>query len=557
MRTLLASLLLAGLAAAQNLTAKVNDPLSHGMLGDGKLSLDEAVRLANDNTFRALFSPQEANQLSGFGLLLSTIELDATVTPVITYERDLTPIVTVAHSHQDLALVGVNGRPVLDGQGTVACLPCRTNHLQARNVDLRNGQVGLDYDSTGHYHAGVSCELFDSVVSGQSQAGIRVRAPITAIGLQVPTRLRNVLVSGVPVGLDIADSAQFGAIVLEAEHVNFAGCATAVLANVNSQSSTSTYEFFRCSATGGDYGIVVQRAASPANNGQFFLRVVHGSWSVNRTAFDVMSTPNADTVFHHHNLVVRAGAQAGDHALLTRPKDARFDLHGTENRLTGAITIQGNLNSRRLYFHNNRCDGGPFTLDWNGVPPERNVHWNTFTGMPVTIAAASRTPVTFEQCEFDNSPVNGASAFATATLLGCWRNGAIGGNVIETVPAPSPWLGRASVAPGDPQVGAFVDWTVDLRPDTAAVWMLNVSEARPLTTNDPYRFYLMGFRAAQPPALFVPGIYRNQDNLRVPIPNDGSLRGWEFYAQPVMFPTMGQGWVFPITLPAGGRFLIR
>ena len=55
----------------------------------------------------------------------------------------------------------------------------------------------------------------------------------------------------------------------------------------------------------------------------------------------------------------------------------------------------------------------------------------------------------------------------------------------------------------------------------------------------------------------IPGPFALRDNLRVPIPMDASLVGMEFFAQPVAMPIVLQPWQSPLTLPAGGRFVVQ
>jgi hypothetical protein len=559
MRPILTILLLAAAVSAQTLTAKINDSKSHGLLGDNYLSLDEAVRLANDDTFRNQLSAAERAQLIGLGSLLGRIEIDAATVPVITYERDLTPIVTVMHSHQDLDVVGIAGpagAPVLDAGATAAVFPVRTNHAHVLGLVLKGGKAGLDYDTTGHYHAGSVCELKDSVVTGQTEAAVRVRVPASQPGLQVPMVLDRLVIRGAPIGVDILDSGQFAAVTIVAERLEIVDCGVGINAVLNSRNQgASAAEFFRCNVRGAQSGLRVRRDS--LSDSQFFFRLVHGEFVVTGSGLDVQGSNTADTILHHHHLVVRAGPGSADYALVTSPRTARFDIHGTENRMDGNVLIQGNLSSRRLYLHNNRYANGTFTVDWAGVPPEKNIHWDTFTSMPVVIATGSRTPVTFEACDFVRSPITGNATLGVATLLECFlASSPIAGNVTNTNPIPAQWIGGSTVSPIDPPLGGFVDFQVDLHPGTAVFWMLNTSRSRPRTTNDPFRFYLAGFELNEPAPFWLPGIYVLRDRLRIPVPNDPALRGLELYGQPVLVGTMQQPYIPPFSLPIGGRFVI-
>jgi hypothetical protein len=532
--------------AAQGFTATVNDPASHGTVGDSLLSLDEAIRVMNDTSFLNSLSPAERARFSGSAGLLQRIRVDAAVTPTITMTGELTPVIGIAHSHMDVYLTGINGMPVLDGGSRAITLNLKTNHAHVENFVVKGGAVGIDYDTTGHYHPGHGAHLHELAFHDQTVAGLRVRVPAAPVAAQTPIELEHVHFHGLPIAIDIQDAGTSGTLTLVAEHVHVHGGGIAVNANVSSTGNGfSAAEFFRMSFVGVENAVRVRR--TQASDSQFFMRFVHGEMTATRSALDVQGSATADTVLHHHHLDLRAGTAVNDYALLTWPRTARFDVHGSENRFDGNVLIQANRNTRRIWHQNNRYRNGSFGIDNEGVPPE--FEWNRYESSPVTILAGNRTPVQFKSCEFVRSPVSGLANIGTATLTnGFLDSSPISGQVVTTTPATAAWIGHATVLPQDPPIGGFVDLTVDLHPGTAAVWLIGLAEPRPATTNYPFRWYLSLTAYA-----VVPQVVMLRDRIRLPIPNDASLRGAEFFAQPIMGPVQSQSWVPSLTLPIGGR----
>jgi hypothetical protein len=552
MKKLLWATLLASSLPAQGLTAKVNDPDSHGTLADAKLSLDEAIRLANDDTFLNQLSAAERAQITGSGSLLARIVIDPAVVPVITLSAELTPVITVTHSHQDIAIDGLhgpNGHPVLDGKTFNACMRARTNHAHIDGIVFRGGKVGVDYDTSGHFHPGHPAHIHHCEFAGQSQAGVLVRVPGTRPGEQVPLEIEDTVIRGAPVGLQIDDNGQSGTLQMLIERVRIEDCKTGILASVTSTGfGFSTVETFRFAIVGADDGVRVTRATT--SDSQFFIRFVHGEILAAKSALDVQGSTNADTVVHHHELLIRGGPGTTDYALHTHPASARFDLHGSENEIDGNVLIQANRNTRRIWHQNNRYRNGSFTIDNDGVPPE--IEWNVFESVPVTVAAGNQTPLKLKQCELVRSPVAGNSTLGGLTLEGCFlASSPISGNVANNAPAPGRWIAAGAAVPSNPPLGGFVDLVLDQHQGTAGVWLLGLGVARPATTNYPFRFYL-----DLSTMLFLPGAFTNRSTLRLPVPADPAFKDLELYAQPVVVPVLGQTWIPPITLPIGGRIVI-
>jgi hypothetical protein len=256
-------------------------------------------------------------------------------------------------------------------------------------------------------------------------------------------------------------------------------------------------------------------------------------------------------VFHHHQLYVRGGLGSADYALLTRPVGARFDLHASENIYEGNILIQSGRLSPRTWFNGNHFVNGTLSISVEGVRPE--LQWNTFTATPITVLATSTQSLNFIDSEFVRCPINDLTRSGTTTLDRCFlASSPTSANVAVRNAVPAQWIGRGAVLPEDPARGGYVDLLLDLHPGTAGVWWIGLSEARPTTTNYPFRYYLNVATGVSLPLVLV-----GQSRVRLPIPNQPFLKDVEFHAQPVVVPTAGQWYMPPVSLPGGGRFQIQ
>src|SRR5690606_37951709 len=77
------------MAPALHSRALINDPRSHGTIGDRLLSLREAILMTNRVIDENALSAEELAQLSGFGNDIAFADIDAQAVPVLTFERDL------------------------------------------------------------------------------------------------------------------------------------------------------------------------------------------------------------------------------------------------------------------------------------------------------------------------------------------------------------------------------------------------------------------------------------------------------------------------------------
>ncbi len=543
--TLVASL------GAQNITATVNDSRSHGVVADNLLSLDEAIRLANGTLATAALSAAERAQLAGIGTL-TTIEVRGALTPVITLEREITPVTGIPGAGADLVINGVqaNGGPVLLAGAFNYGLALKTNRAQVNGLAIRGGRVGIQADTTANLSLGVFGIIANIAFAAQTEAGLRLSAPNDQAGRRLLLKVRRCQFPGLPVGIEIRSDSDFGNIDVEGEWLSFTACATSVDLLSNAVGGRHQWQCFRSSMTGGDYCVRLRRVLG--NDTEWLIRAVYGDHFARRTVFELDgSTNGGDTVFHHHQLNVRGGFGSGDYALLTRPLTGRFDLHASENVFEGNVLIQSGRLSRRTWFIGNHFQNGTFAISTEGVRPD--LQWNVFSSTPITVLSTSTQALAFTDCEFVRSPITDTTTSGTSTLIGCYQAASpTTGNVVVQTPAPASWTGVASVTPVDPPRGGFVDLTLTLQPGTAGMWWLGFSEPRPITSSYPFRYYLMTSTA-----VVIPGLLVGQSRLRLTIPPQAYLIGVEFHAQPLVGLVLGQTYGPAVAMPRGGRFVVQ
>ncbi len=542
-------LLATGLSA--QLTCTVDDVRSHGALGDTRLSLDEAIRVVNGTLALTALSTQERARFSGIGSILEEIRLDPAVTPTVTLERVLTDVVGQHHAHVHVSLLGVTGTAaghvVLDAGNHAVGLPVRTNHAHIHGLEIRGGQIGIDFDTSQHYHPSEFAELGEIHCEGQSSVGIRVTNNASPSGEQAPLVLHEVHVHDAPIGLQIRDLSTFGNVDVSAEHLAIEDCAVGIDVDIQSTGGDHLLDLTHAEIRQATHGVRVRRTA--ASTARWQLRFLHVDVDAMQRAFDVEANTPGTTALGLHHVVASGGVLPGDFALRTAPRAGTCTLRVTETLLAGDIGVALAPGANGLVIGNSRLRNGAASFDLgngNGL-----LQWNTFTSIPLQVLATNAGTLNLDGSELVRSPLTNLAPGAVL-LSGCFlASSPTSGPVTAQNALTAPWIGRATVSPIDPPLGGFVDLSVDLPAGIAALWILGVADANPNVFASPFRFYfdLTSF-------VTLPGIATGQARTRVPVPMNMSLRGRGFYGQPVQAPIASQPFVPPLFLPIGGSFEI-
>lgn len=540
MRTLLSVLLLAATAAAQSTVAHVDDPVSPGTLGDGLLSLDEAIRVVNGTLSLSSLSAAERARITGTGVPTG-IEIDAAVTPTITLTRTPTPLDGPA-AGVDVSLRGVGGRPVLDATGRTQALGIHTSHATVQRLAIRGGRDGVVADAAVHFQTGRQILLDDLEFSGQSGSAVKLSA--AGVMGMTPVMIQHTAFRNLATALEIDDLSQGGAVMTDLEHVSFDGVQLGVDLFSGATGSMTMCRLWRCEMTNSDQLARVRRG--PTNDQRIMLMVVAGEFETNGDSVDALGTSVVETAIHVHHSVFRPAA--GRKAFVMGPQDARIDFHVSENVIHGDIDVaEGRLN-RRLWAWNNVFRDGTFAVSNQGAPT--SFRWNRFENCTIRALPTNSGRFGHSSSEFHGCTIDGQSFTGEVHLENCWLGGTtVMGNVTQSSPAPSRWLATTSASTGKPALGGQVDLTLDLPPGMLGVWQLGVSNPRLVLTQEPWREYAF----QHGPTLLLPGIYALHTTLRVPVPNDANLVGQQIYCEPITGPYLGQTHVPLLNFPRGAH----
>lgn len=527
------------------LVAHVNDPNSHGVVGDGLLSLDEAIRLANGTLMPMQLSAAEQARLQGMGSMVDGIRIDAMVTPLITLQAELAPL-----SGMGMGMVMVEGmadpmgmRPVLAGGAFPKILAVRGHDMEVMGLEFRGGQVGIDANMMMGTMA-MAPMVRDCVFDGQTVACIKAHSMGTEMThlMVEETRFRNA-----PRGILIEDNANGGMVEVDGEWNDWDGVQVAVDIAENGRGNMSMAMFWRCTMRNGAQFFRVRRG--PLSNSQLMLRMVHCDFVTTGDTVDVQGISGGLTIVHHHHSKFTAGA--GRKALWCYPRSGEFDVHGSEMEFRGDVSVAANLFTQRIWMQNNVHFGGTFTMDTGGSLP--NLLWNRFEGTTVVVPATATTQVRLRSCEFWNAGVNGQALAAPVTLDGCYASGStMTGQVSAQNAATVPFLGRTTVTPANPQVGTTLSLGTDLPFGVGLVWDFAIAMPRPVTTREPVRIY--GDLAT---VMVLPGFSVFQSTTNVPIPANPNLIGLEFYVQGVQVPIVANSPAPAYYLPTGSLVRLR
>ncbi|MBL8753506.1 MAG: hypothetical protein JNK15_09410 [Planctomycetes bacterium] len=543
--TVLAGMLAAGHVGPPpfHAVAFVNDPLSHGTVGDGLLSLNEAILLHNGQLAYAALSPAEQQQLSlipgtGGTTDVTWIDIDAANTPVITIQQDLAAVLDTPFG---LLVKAFGGEVVLDfsGPGLTRGLAAPANAITVEDIVFQGGPYGMDVtqtDVTGQ----AGCVLQGVRFTGQATFGLRVRA-LTANGAG-RVILDQCEFIGCPTALQLDESGSGRTSIVELHDVEVVGAALGCEVVLGAGGfSRCTFDRVAIAASGDGLRIVRGVGADRASYLEGALVRVRagnamevacaasgaGTWAVLR-GFDLRST--------------LVGGQA---LRLGQPGDALFG-ELAEFTVEGSVAIGAGAGAQPLQVVNARLRNGA-----------------------VALATTAAQAFTLRECRFDASPLAltgtgpvlaaGCCALAgsiagSATAPLQWDGGyaaAVGPFVVVANPLPAPHLGSASITPEDPVAGGAVTFAFDLPPGLVGVFAVSLTPASGPALLPPFHVYC-------DPAAYVlaPGAYVLQQSFTWNLPAGSQFVGTDLVVQPVVLPLAGvpAPW---LQLPPAHRFVLR
>jgi hypothetical protein len=525
------------------LTAHVTDPLSHGTLGDGLLSFDEAIQLVNGTLTVGQLSAAEAANLTGAGGIVDHIVIDPGVTPTISLQAPLTPVVGTGTevAIDGIVLPGPGGTMVMTlllGTTHAHILALRTHQVTVTGLHFDSGQVGIDVHTTSSGQLEDQMPRIDGCdLHGQSSAGILLTGSGTD---HSAVHLHHVHFHNMARAVFLDDQSVGGWAMVHAHHVHMDQVTLgAEVQEAGLGGAMSMCMFFRSMVGGGTNFLRVRR--TPGSTQQLMVRIVHCEITTTGDTVDVQGNANGLTMVHHHHSHLTC--DPGNKAMLVWPKTAVLDFHGSEVTFTGDVAVAANLFTQRVWQQNNEYVNSTITFDVASSLP--NLLWNRYDNCTIVVPATASTPVRIRTSELVNTTVSGLALLAPVTLEGCWRSGgSLSGQVTELMPAPGRFLSVCEVTPKDVPLGTSFDLITDAPGSVAVFWVLTLSIEQPNTVQEPFRFY--GDPATAETLVFTLG----QSTIPLTVPNDPAFLDYEFYLAPVAFSALPYG--PDLHLPRGG-----
>lgn len=513
--------------------AEVNDPLSHGVVGDAFLSVNEAIQLHNRTLSPSQLSFAEQVQLSGAGADIAWINIDASSVPTITVERDFDVIQDWPHG---FLLQGYNGDAEIDftGPGIQHGFRATSNFANWRNLILRGGPRGIELSQTDASFGGT---VLDRVTfTGQSVAGF------------------------VGVGTSIGG---YGRVLLTG--CTFANLPTAVAWDESANGRTSVFVAFDTQMSGVTNGIDLLLGGG----GAAAVQVERVSIEATANAFALRRTTNGDRTTNASLLHVRtrssngvsiAGSAVGVTALDVRGLDAvaqasALTLGGVgtgvsglveDCRLAGAFGLHTDATAG-LVANNLHANGGAAALSSAGAA--LRVRRTRLLGTQLSLAGAVGALI--EDSSIEGGSVQGNAA-ALLTLSRCFVSpGALGPHTQASAPVGLAGIGQLAVSPFVVTAGTPVQLTSEMPAGHVGLFVLGFPAATPLYLDPNLHVYL-----DLAVAVTLPGVTFGQQTLGVPIPLDPAFWDTQWIVQAAVLPPAGSAAPAVHALPPQ-RFVIR
>src|SRR5262245_43196129 len=520
--------------------AFVNDPLSHGLVGDALLSLNEAILLHNGQlTFAALSAAEQArlSLIPGTGTTtdVTWIDIDASNTPVITIQQDLAPVLDTTFG---LLIKGFGGRPVIDftGPGITQGLVSPSNSLVLQDLVLLGGPFGVDVVQTD-VSGQAGLVLTNVRIEGQTGFGLRVVATSqNGVGRVI---LENCELVGRPNAIVHDESGSGRTTIVEVHGLFVRGATVGVDATLGSGGSTR-YTFDHVDVEASTLGLRLSRP--PGANRQAFIE---GDYVRIRAADGALLAchPTAWTwaVLRLWDVQAAAGRVA---LRLGQAGDAWF---GEVQDLASAGDVElgaGGAAGQGITLANWRCTNGNVAL---ATSPAQNMTCSEARFDNCAVVANGTSPIAMNGCCFVGGTIAGAPA-APFVLNGCFAS-STGANVQVTSPLPQAQLGSMSITPENVLAGGTVTFQADLPPGLVGVFVLGFTPDAPLLA-PPFRIYV-------DLASYVlwPGAYALQQSATWQVPAGVQFVGIDLTAQMLVLPAGTQApW---LQMPPGRRFVLQ
>lgn len=512
--------------------AFVNDSLSHGTLGDGFLSLNEAIRLHNRTLQFSQLSLAEQNQISGFGLDVGWADIDESSTPVITVQQPLDPIVDMPHG---FLIGGTNGRPVIDFTGTNSGFVAVSDFCNWRELIVRGGSWGIDLTQTNAvYGTQIVGVEFEQVAT----FGVRVRGNGAGLGRVLFDDCRF---TAVPDAIVIDETPADRSGFFYANRTRILGGNTGITVSLGNGLAT-VCQFDKLEATTQVSGVRILRP----NGANRTLSLQAQYWDIESAAgFECESLAGLLATQLTMRMVQLRKRTPGDLVARFHPDGGSLLATLEEWTVDGSVLLACGGGS--MAVANARIGNGTASLRAGGVDTVR-VALSRFDSCNLVSDGTARARI-------ETSCIVGGSVSAAGSgslLLSATHAGVpVAGAVQQLQPVAAPQLGAMDLSPRNPQLGGTIVLQADLPPGYFALFAMGVTAEYPTLQPYPIHVYM------EPATIFTfPGIYSGQQSTSLTVPNNLGLLGTDWTAQVVVLPAPGT--MEPaLSLPPGRRFVVR
>ncbi len=520
--------------------AFVNDVLSHGAVGDGYLSLNEAIRLHNGTLPVAQLSTAEQAQVSLLPGSVTTdvtwIDIDSEAIPTITLQQDLESIINTPFG---LFLRGAGGRVTLDlsAPGVTRGIHSTSSSLVVQGLEFVGGVAGMEVlqsDATGQ----PGCTVIDCVFEDLTQFGLRVEGTLAGgVGRLIVEDCAFVNVSD---ALTFDESPADRTTIFEARDVRIEGAANGFDFDYGT-GGTARYTLDRCVVECTGTGVDVD---APGTNGRPTL--VEGTHLRVRAATCARIEGAVDAVTWMQGAMWSLLAPAGGVALELGAVGDQIYGDLQEFRCEGDVRVLTGGGPLPLNVRNMRCQSGAVELSTSSTQALA-VRESRF--QDCVVDSLGTGAVTLDGSTFEGGALGASTAAGLLQATGCFVANP-GAGVTASGALPQPFLGSFSVTPDDVPLGGAMQLQFDLPAGVVGAFALGtVPQFLPLYAA-PYYVYL------DPAAIvFLPGIYTGQQAATWQAPSAALLLGAQLIVQAAVLPVSAQAPA--VQLPPGWRFQLR
>ncbi|MEZ5966199.1 MAG: hypothetical protein R3F56_20350 [Planctomycetota bacterium] len=515
----------------QHAVAIVNDPRSHGQIGDNLLSLNEAIMLHNRTLLTSQMSQAEQMQIGFIGGDIAVADIDTTQVPTVTLERDLDTIVNLPHG------LNISGSPypaTID-IGTTNGFLVDSDYCDFRRLILRGGAEAVRVVQRDTFYG----STFENVrFEGQTNAAVQVY--LTQNDGETFLRFENSTFVNIPNPVRIDDLGRNRRGEIAMRGCLFDGGGEAFVVNLGPGGNSYNLRLDRSTFQNQTVaGLVVRRANASADRGVVLDLLDMVTRNV-PTGISIDGHASALT----DALVRMADLTASGTALRLGGVGTNTKIAVEDSQFGGSLALAGGA---VLRLDNVRQTGGSTDLDGTTgttVSASRSAFAN------VTTSVTGSSAATFTGCRFDGGAISG-TASSPVTIGSSYVGGLnLGANASASGSIAVPQLASTHVAEQSIALGGTIHLAHDLPAGYLGVWLFSLGTEQP-TTQLGMRVYMEMSTVS-----LYPGVWRGQGQAIFPMPNIRSLRGLDLVFQMLVGHDIGVPGPLQ-QMPPGGRVILR